>query len=136
MLFKVQYQHHRKYIKITGSSYDSVKDVKQKFDISTDHKVYLADETGTEVDEDVFADIIDQKPDFLWMIVDAVAVADSPVHTSCDLQMRRIHHHFIQLNHRQTHSHQTAMVLSSHLKELVLMKKLEKIYSMNDTLRS
>lgn len=57
MLFKVQYQHHRKYINLTGSSYDSViKDVKQKFDI------WRADETGTEVD-DVFADIIDQKPD-------------------------------------------------------------------------
>ncbi|XP_052456813.1 uncharacterized protein LOC128016376 [Carassius gibelio] len=83
MLFKVQYQHHRKYIKLTGSSYDSViKDVKQKFDISTDRKVYLADETGTEVDEDVFADIIEQKPDTLWMVVDAVAVADSPAHTS------------------------------------------------------
>ncbi|XP_048011227.1 uncharacterized protein LOC125244888 [Megalobrama amblycephala] len=56
--------------------------VKQKFDISTDHKVYLADETGTEVDEDVFADIIEQKADTLWMVVDAVAVADSPAYTS------------------------------------------------------
>ncbi|XP_072562826.1 uncharacterized protein [Paramormyrops kingsleyae] len=83
MLLKVQYQHHKKYIKLTGSSYDSViKDVKQKFDISTDHKVFLADETGTEVDEDVFADIIEQKPDTLWMVIDAVAVTDSPAHTS------------------------------------------------------
>ncbi|KAI2668483.1 Phosphoribosylaminoimidazole-succinocarboxamide synthase [Labeo rohita] len=56
--------------------------VKQKFDISTDHKVFLADETGTEVDEDVFADIIEQKPDTLWMVIDAVAVTDSPAHTS------------------------------------------------------
>ncbi|RXN18619.1 hypothetical protein ROHU_007710 [Labeo rohita] len=77
MLLKVQYQHHKKYMKLTGSSYDSViKDVKQKFDISTDHKVFLADETGTEVDEDVFADIIEQKPDTLWMVIDAVAVTD------------------------------------------------------------
>ncbi|RXN02743.1 hypothetical protein ROHU_035194 [Labeo rohita] len=76
MLLKVQYQHHKKYMKLTGSSYDSViKDVKQKFDISTDHKVFLADETGTEVD-DVFADIIEQKPDTLWMVIDTVAVTD------------------------------------------------------------
>ncbi|KAL1250937.1 hypothetical protein QQF64_018733 [Cirrhinus molitorella] len=40
-----------------------------------------ADETGTEVDEDVFSDIIEQKPDTLWMVVDAVAVEDFSEHT-------------------------------------------------------
>ncbi|XP_073713147.1 uncharacterized protein [Misgurnus anguillicaudatus] len=79
MLFKVQYQHHKKYIKHNGSAYDDlIKDVKQKFGISPDHNIYLADETGTEVDEDVFADIIEQKPDTLWTIVDAVAITDPP----------------------------------------------------------
>lgn len=47
--------------------------VKEKFGISPDHTIYLADETGTEVDEDVFADIMEQKPDTLWTIVDSMA---------------------------------------------------------------
>lgn len=43
------------------------------------------------------------------------------------LQMRPIHCPFIQLHHHQTHSHQTVMVLFSHLKELVLMTICKKL---------
>ncbi|XP_056321184.1 uncharacterized protein LOC130234882 [Danio aesculapii] len=78
MLFKVQYQARKRYMKLPVLAYDAlIREVKEKFGISPDHTIYLADETGTEVDEDVFADIMEQKPDTLWTIVDSMATEDS-----------------------------------------------------------
>nr|XP_009290659.2 uncharacterized protein LOC101885607 [Danio rerio] len=78
MLFKVQYQARKRYMKLPVLEYDAlIREVKEKFGISPDHTIYLADETGTEVDEDVFADIMEQKSDTLWTIVDSMATEDS-----------------------------------------------------------
>lgn len=47
---------------------------KQKFDIPEETNVYLVDETGTEVDEDVFIDVLEEKSDIVWTLTDASSV--------------------------------------------------------------
>ncbi|XP_041839022.1 uncharacterized protein LOC121655533 isoform X2 [Melanotaenia boesemani] len=84
MLFKVQYQRKKKYIKLNGISYSAIlKEAKEKFGIPSDTSMYLTDETGTEVDEEVFSDVIEEKSDILWTIVDAHSVIESPAQSSC-----------------------------------------------------
>lgn len=47
---------------------------KEKFSISSETSVYLVDETGTEVDEEVFSDVLEEKSEIIWNIVDASTV--------------------------------------------------------------
>ncbi|KAL7385756.1 hypothetical protein ABVT39_027880 [Epinephelus coioides] len=83
MLFKVQYQGKKKYIKLNGASYPAfLKEAKEKFSISTDTNIYVLDDTGTEVDEEVFSDIMKAKPEILWTIADVLSVTDSPVQSA------------------------------------------------------
>jgi hypothetical protein len=48
---------------------------KVKFSISTETDIYVLDDTGTEVDEEVFTDILEEKTDILWTIVDVLSVS-------------------------------------------------------------
>ncbi|XP_056432740.1 uncharacterized protein LOC130371116 [Gadus chalcogrammus] len=85
MLFKVQYHGKKKYIKLNGDSHSEfLKEAKVKFSISTETDIYVLDDTGTEVDEEVFTDILEEKTDILWTIVDVLSVSDSPVPSSCN----------------------------------------------------
>lgn len=45
-----------------------------KFSIPTEKDTYVLDDTGTEVDEEVFSDILEEKNDILWTIVDTLSV--------------------------------------------------------------
>ncbi|GLD62775.1 uncharacterized protein AKAME5_001445600 [Lates japonicus] len=47
---------------------------KVKFNIPTETDIYVLDDTGTEVDEEVFSDILEEKTDILWMIVDVLSL--------------------------------------------------------------
>ncbi|KAL7389370.1 hypothetical protein ABVT39_002479 [Epinephelus coioides] len=64
-------------------SFFSVFKAKEKFSISTDTNIYVLDDTGTEVDEEVFSDIMEAKPEILWTIADVLSVTDSPVQSAC-----------------------------------------------------
>ncbi|XP_055011958.1 uncharacterized protein LOC129409554 [Boleophthalmus pectinirostris] len=84
MLFKVQYQGKKKYIKMNGISFPSfLKEAKEKFGILSETSVYLLDETGTEVDEEVFSDIIEENPNMAWTIVGEHSVTESPARSFC-----------------------------------------------------
>ncbi|XP_039649874.1 uncharacterized protein LOC120555261 [Perca fluviatilis] len=84
MLFKAQYHGKKKYIKLNGASHSEfLKEAKVKFSIPTETDIYVLDDTGTEVDEEVFSDILEEKTDILWTIVDVLSVTDSPVPSSC-----------------------------------------------------
>ncbi|KAK1897386.1 Glycerol-3-phosphate acyltransferase [Dissostichus eleginoides] len=84
MLFKVQYQGKKKYIKLNGASYpEFLNEAKAKFSIPTEKNVYVVDDTGTEVDEEVFSDILEEKSDILWTIIDVPSVTDSPAPSMC-----------------------------------------------------
>ncbi|KAG9260186.1 hypothetical protein AMEX_G16206 [Astyanax mexicanus] len=62
MILKVQYKNHRKYIKIGEASFEVfITEVKEKFSIPLDTLLKVTDETGTEVDQDVFADLTTSK---------------------------------------------------------------------------
>ncbi|KAJ4940161.1 hypothetical protein JOQ06_026470 [Pogonophryne albipinna] len=63
MLFKVQYQGKKKYIKQNGASYPEF--------------------LNEEVDEEVFSDILDGKSDILWTIIAVPSVTDSPAPSTC-----------------------------------------------------
>ncbi|KAK1906289.1 Galactokinase, partial [Dissostichus eleginoides] len=77
MLFKVQYQGKKKYIKLNGASYpEFLNEAKAKFSIPTEKNVYVVDDTGTEVDEE-------EKSDILWTIIDVTSVTDSPAPSTC-----------------------------------------------------
>ncbi|XP_058607614.1 uncharacterized protein LOC131524485 [Onychostoma macrolepis] len=83
MLFKVQYQG-KKYIKLNGASYpEFLREAKEKFSIPPETNIYVLDDSGTEVDEEVFSDILEEKSDILWTIVNVLSVSDSPVQSSC-----------------------------------------------------
>lgn len=45
-----------------------------KFSIPAEKDIYLLDESGTEVDEEVFSDILEEKSDIQWTIVDNLSV--------------------------------------------------------------
>ena len=45
-----------------------------KFSIPTETDIYVLDDTGKEVDEEVFTDILEEK-DILWTIVDVLSVS-------------------------------------------------------------
>ncbi|KAK9968928.1 hypothetical protein ABG768_027145, partial [Culter alburnus] len=45
--------------------------------------MYVLDDSGTEVDEEVFSDILEEKADILWTIVNVLSVSDSPIQSSC-----------------------------------------------------
>ncbi|KAI9522843.1 hypothetical protein NQZ68_033185 [Dissostichus eleginoides] len=63
MLFKVPYQGKKKYIKLNGASYpEFLNEAKAKFSIPAEKNVYVVDDTGTEVDEQVFSDILEENP--------------------------------------------------------------------------
>ncbi|KAJ4948118.1 hypothetical protein JOQ06_019658 [Pogonophryne albipinna] len=84
MLFKVQYQGKKKYIKQNGASYpEFLNEAKAKFSIPTEKNVYVVDDTGTEVDEEVFSDILEGKSDILWTIIAVPSVTDSPAPSTC-----------------------------------------------------
>lgn len=50
----------------------SASQVKQKFSIPSDSEIHVLDDTGTEVDEDVFCDVLDVKPDTVFMVKDII----------------------------------------------------------------
>ncbi|XP_067236760.1 uncharacterized protein [Chanodichthys erythropterus] len=84
MLFKVQYQGKKKYIKLNGASYPAfLREAKAKFSIPPETNMYVLDDSGTEVDEEVFSDILEEKADILWTIVNVLSVSDSPIQSSC-----------------------------------------------------
>lgn len=56
---------------------------KEKLSISSETSVYLLDETGTEVDEEVFSDVLEEKSEIVWTIVDVSTVNESPLESSC-----------------------------------------------------
>ncbi|KAJ8369787.1 hypothetical protein SKAU_G00098150 [Synaphobranchus kaupii] len=59
MIVKVQYQKQKKYIKIPEACFDIfITEVKDKFSIPEDNILSVEDETGTEVDNDVFPDLL------------------------------------------------------------------------------
>lgn len=45
-----------------------------KFNIPTETDIYVLDDSGTEVDEEVFSDILEEKTEILWTIVDVLSV--------------------------------------------------------------
>ncbi|XP_075320033.1 uncharacterized protein LOC142378921 isoform X1 [Odontesthes bonariensis] len=85
MLFKVQYKGKKKYVKLNGASHSEfLKEAKMKFSIPNEKDMYVLDDTGTEVDEEVFSDILEEKTDILWTIVDTLSVTDSPASSCTD----------------------------------------------------
>ncbi len=46
-----------------------------KFSIPAEKDIYVLDDTGTEVDEEVFSDILEEKSDIQWTIVDDLSVS-------------------------------------------------------------
>lgn len=46
-----------------------------KFSIPAEKYIYVLDDTGTEVDEEVFSDILEEKSDIQWTIVDDLSVS-------------------------------------------------------------
>ncbi|MEQ2221073.1 hypothetical protein ILYODFUR_011945 [Ilyodon furcidens] len=80
MLFKVQYAGNRRYTKLNGASYSTfLRQAKENFDIPDETNVYLMDETGTEVDKNIFSDDLEEKSDIVWTLADASSVEESPV---------------------------------------------------------
>ncbi|XP_005169550.2 uncharacterized protein [Danio rerio] len=71
MLFKVIYGGKKKLIKVDEVDYSSlIKEVKKKFSIEQKDLV-LQDDTGVEVDEDVFTDVLEERSrDILWRVID------------------------------------------------------------------
>ena len=51
----------------------SVFKAKTKFSIPTEKDMHVLDDTGTEVDEEVFSDTLEEKTDILWTIVDTLS---------------------------------------------------------------
>ncbi|XP_067226630.1 uncharacterized protein [Chanodichthys erythropterus] len=81
MLFKVQYQGKKKYIKLNGASYPAfLREAKAKFSIPPETNMYVLDDSGTEVDEEVFSDILEEKADILWTIVNVLSVSGKWLH--------------------------------------------------------
>ncbi|MEQ2228830.1 hypothetical protein ILYODFUR_012693 [Ilyodon furcidens] len=75
MLFKVQNAGKIRYIKLNGASYSTfLRQAKEKFDIHDETNVHLMDKTGTEVDEDVFNNVLEEKSDIVWTLADASSV--------------------------------------------------------------
>ncbi|CAK6981918.1 uncharacterized protein LOC119025641 [Scomber scombrus] len=67
------------------TEYSSRDAAKMKFSIPTEKDTYVLDDTGTEVDEEVFSDILEEKTDILWTIVDTLSVTgDSPASSCTD----------------------------------------------------
>ncbi|XP_073795644.1 uncharacterized protein sb:cb449 isoform X3 [Danio rerio] len=59
MLVKAQYRNQKKFIKIPEACFDLfLAEVKEKFSLPQDLVITVTDETGTEVDEDVFPDLM------------------------------------------------------------------------------
>uniref|UniRef100_A0A8C6WRF6 C2H2-type domain-containing protein n=1 Tax=Neogobius melanostomus TaxID=47308 RepID=A0A8C6WRF6_9GOBI len=74
--FNVQYREKKTHMNLNGRSYSTfLTEAKQRFGIRRD--VYLMDGTGTEVDSDVFTELIEQEPGLTLIIVDAPSVPDS-----------------------------------------------------------
>ncbi|XP_051999582.1 uncharacterized protein LOC127655686 [Xyrauchen texanus] len=71
MLFKVVYGGKKKLVKIDGADYNSLMtEVKKKCSIH-EKDLILQDDTGVEVDEDVFTDLLQERShNILWRIVD------------------------------------------------------------------
>lgn len=53
----------------------SVFKAKEKFSIPPETNMYVLDDSGTEVDEEVFSDILEEKADILWTIVNVLSVS-------------------------------------------------------------
>ena len=53
----------------------SVFKAKIKFSIPAEKDINMLDDTGTEVDEEVFSDILEEKSDIQWTIVDNLSVS-------------------------------------------------------------
>ncbi|XP_056591517.1 uncharacterized protein LOC130410713 [Triplophysa dalaica] len=86
MLFTVLYGEKKKLIKVDGADFTSLMtQVKKKFSIN-DKDLIFQDDTGVEVDGDVFTDLLEERShDILWRVVDRdseCAVLDS----SCSSQ--------------------------------------------------
>uniref|UniRef100_A0A8C6TS37 C2H2-type domain-containing protein n=1 Tax=Neogobius melanostomus TaxID=47308 RepID=A0A8C6TS37_9GOBI len=75
--FNVQYREKKTHMNLNGRSYSTfLTEAKQRFGIRRD--VYLMDGTGTEVDSDVFTELIEQEPGLTLIIVDAPSVPVFP----------------------------------------------------------
>ncbi|XP_039539974.1 uncharacterized protein LOC120487716 [Pimephales promelas] len=59
MIVKAQFRNQKKFIKIPEACFDTfIAEVKEKFSIQEDLAVTVTDDTGTEVDKDVFPDLM------------------------------------------------------------------------------
>ncbi|KAK1883957.1 RuBisCO large subunit-binding protein subunit alpha chloroplastic [Dissostichus eleginoides] len=59
MIVKVQYRNQKKYIKIPQACFDIfITEVKERFSIPVDNILSVEDETGTEVDDYAFPDLL------------------------------------------------------------------------------
>lgn len=59
MIVKAQFRNRKKFIKISEACFDLfLAEVKEKFSIPDDLAITVTDETGTEVDKDVFPDLM------------------------------------------------------------------------------
>ncbi|KAI7806342.1 hypothetical protein IRJ41_004260 [Triplophysa rosa] len=86
MLFTVIYGGKKKLIKVDGADYTSLMtQVRKKFSIS-DKDLTLQNDTGVEVDEDVFTDLLEERShDILWRVVDKDSEC-SVLDSSCSSQ--------------------------------------------------
>ncbi|CAM4576991.1 unnamed protein product [Leuciscus chuanchicus] len=57
------------------SAFTSHSKAKEKFSIPPETNMYVLDGSGTEVDEEVFSDILEEKADILWTIVNVLSVS-------------------------------------------------------------
>ncbi|KAI4800567.1 hypothetical protein KUCAC02_009632 [Chaenocephalus aceratus] len=59
MIVKVQYRNQKKYIQIPEACFDIfITEVKERFSIHVDSILSVEDETGTEVDDYAFPDLL------------------------------------------------------------------------------
>ncbi|XP_028668074.1 uncharacterized protein LOC114659647 [Erpetoichthys calabaricus] len=84
MIVKVQYRNCKKYIKLAEPCFSEfVAKVKSKFTIPAESHIDVTDNTGTEIDEDVFPDLVTTLDScfVVWTSFDSPLVASSPVVT-------------------------------------------------------
>ncbi|XP_069053092.1 interferon-induced very large GTPase 1-like isoform X1 [Lepisosteus oculatus] len=81
-LVKVKYRDKMKFVKLQkdadGFSYQSfISDVLQKFSLAPGTQVEVTDDTGTEVDEDVFSDLLTDNPQLVLVVCEKTSADDN-----------------------------------------------------------
>ncbi|KAK0152648.1 hypothetical protein N1851_005830 [Merluccius polli] len=104
MLLKVQYQGRKIYIKLDDVSHSGLlEQAKEKFSIHNQTGLYIVDETGTEVDEEIFCDLVGEKSEIIWTIVDCCHSGNgSLLQSSCTSPSPSSDTHTVSLKRRHT----------------------------------